>query len=72
MKHPDCEEQLKSWYNELGKTNWASPNDLKKDYPGASILQNNRVVFNIKGNKYRIVVRINYGYSTFASIIFFR
>ncbi len=58
--HNDCEEQLKSWYIEAEKARWNSPNEIKTEYPSASILQNNRVVFNIKGNTYRLVVRINY------------
>ena len=61
-KHTDSEQQLKSWYNEASKENWNSPADIKKDYPSASILENNRVVFNIKGNHYRLIVRINYNY----------
>jgi mRNA interferase HigB len=61
-KHADCEEQLKSWYYEAESTNWKSPNEIKKDYPSASILADNRVVFNIKGNKYRLIVKINYDY----------
>jgi mRNA interferase HigB len=58
--HRDCEEQLKSWYDEAEKSNWISPNEIKLDYPSASILQDNRVVFNIKGNSYRLIVKINY------------
>ncbi len=61
-KHSDCEEQLKSWYHENETANWQSPNDIKKEYPSASILGGNRVVFNIKGNSYRLVVKINYGF----------
>ncbi len=61
-KHPDCEQQLKSWYHEADVANWKSPKDIKKEYPSASILANNRVVFNIKGNHYRLVVRFNYSY----------
>jgi len=61
-KHSDCEEQLKSWYHETENANWKSPNDIKKEYPSASILGDNRVVFDIKGNRYRLVVKINYGY----------
>jgi len=61
-KHKDCEEQLKSWYNEVSKTNWNNPNELKKEYPSASILEDNRIVFNIKGNNYRLIVKINYEY----------
>ena len=60
--HKDCEEQLKSWNNEAEKSNWISPNEIKSDYPSASILQDNRVVFNIKGNLYRLIVKINYKY----------
>ena len=62
LKHPDCEQQLKSWYQENVKANWISPGAIKTEYPSASILQNNRVIFNIKGNTYRLVVRINYNY----------
>ena len=60
ISHPDSEEQLKSWFNEAEKSTWNSPNDIKSDYPSSSILQDNRVVFNIKGNTYRLIVRINY------------
>jgi mRNA interferase HigB len=60
--HADSEQQLKSWFQETSKAEWKSPNDLKLEYPNASILANNRVVFNIKGNNYRLVVRINYSY----------
>ena len=58
--HADCEQQLKAWYLEASNAEWKSPNDIKKDYPAASILANNRVVFNIKGNNYRLIARINY------------
>ena len=61
-KHPDCEQQLKAWYREAENAEWRTPANIKKDYPSASILQNNRIVFNIKGNNYRLVVRINYYY----------
>jgi mRNA interferase HigB len=61
-KHPDCEQQLKSWYLESSKSNWISPKGIKIEYPSASFLQNNRVVFNINGNTYRLIVRINYNY----------
>lgn len=61
-KHNDCEEQLKSWFKEVVEAHWKNPRDIKRNYPSASFLQNNRVVFNIKGNTYRLVVRINYDY----------
>ncbi len=62
LKHPDCEQQLKSWFREAEKSKWVSPKSIVKDYPTASILENNRIVFNIKGNHYRLIVRINYDY----------
>lgn len=61
-KHKDCEQQLKAWYKETEVAIWKDPGDIKADYPAASILEDNRVVFNIKGNKYRLVVKINYSY----------
>ncbi len=60
--HSDCEQQLKSWYQEADKANWKNHNELKVDFPSASILNNNRVCFNIKGNNYRLIVRINFNY----------
>ena len=59
-KHADSEQQLKAWYRETEKTEWENINDLKKDYPSASILQENRIVFNIKGNNYRLIVKFNF------------
>ena len=61
-KYSDCEQQVKAWYEEVTKAMWKGPNDIKVDYPSASILQNNCVVFNIKGNHYSLIVRINYPY----------
>jgi mRNA interferase HigB len=63
IKHADSAEQLKSWFQEASVAEWKSPKQIKKDYPSASFLADNRVVFNIKGNKYRLIVRINYEYS---------
>jgi mRNA interferase HigB len=60
--HEDSEEQLHSWYQEVSKATWKNLNELKKEYPSASILTDNRVVFNIKGNNYRLIVRINFYY----------
>ncbi|MGB5981499.1 MAG: type II toxin-antitoxin system HigB family toxin [Nonlabens sp.] len=61
-QHTDCEMQLKSWYREMERSNWTSINDLKRDYPSASILKDNRIVFNIKGNHYRLIVKFNFDY----------
>ncbi len=59
-KHKDCEEYLKTWHDTAKSSNWKTPNEIKKTFAHASILNNNRVVFNIKGNTYRLVVKINY------------
>ena len=56
----DAEQQLKTWYKEVSKANWTSPAKIKAEYEKASILKNGRAVFNICGNKYRLVVDINY------------
>ncbi len=61
-KHTDSEEQLKSWYRETEKATWKNTNELKTDYPNASILKGNRIVFNIKGNNYRLIVKFNFDY----------
>jgi len=60
--HADSYQQLLTWYRDTESAQWKSPNDIKKIYPSASILQGNRIVFNIKGNSYRLVVKINYDY----------
>jgi mRNA interferase HigB len=59
-KKTDSKEQLKTWYKEASKARWTSPNNIKSEYPKASILKSGRVVFNICGNKYRLIVQINY------------
>lgn len=56
----DVEEPLKSWYKEVNEAEWNNSNELKKVFPSASIVVNNRIVFNIKGNHYRLVVRVNF------------
>jgi mRNA interferase HigB len=60
--HPDSENSLKSWFDEAENSDWNTPAELKKLYPSASIIAQNRVVFNIKGNSYRLIVKINYDY----------
>lgn len=59
-KYPMAEKPLLIWYNEFSKFNFTNFNELKKVYGNASIVSNNRVVFNIKGNDYRLVVAINF------------
>lgn len=63
-KVPETEQALKSWFAEAEKAQWENPAEIKEKYCSASILKNNRVVFNICGNKYRLIVRINYGSKT--------
>jgi mRNA interferase HigB len=58
----DAEQPLRAWYREAWRGDWASPAEVKADFRNASILRNSRVVFNIAGNKYRLVVRVNYPY----------
>lgn len=60
--HSDCEQQLKSWYLEVEKASFRNPNELKNEYPNASILKDNRICFNIKGNTYRLIVKVNFDY----------
>jgi len=60
QRQNDSEDQLKTWYKEASKAIWTSPSDIKSEYPRASILKSGRVVFNICGNKYRLIVQINY------------
>lgn len=58
----DAREPLLAWYQQVRKANWATPADIKRDIGNASVLKDGRVVFDIAGNKYRIVVWINYPY----------
>jgi len=58
--HPDAEAALKAWHDEAKGAKWKSPADIKADYRSASFLANNRVVFNIRGNRYRLVVSVAY------------
>ena len=59
-KHPDAEQYLKTWYDTAMSSDWKSPNDVIQSYTNASILKNKRIVFNIKGNSYRLIVRFNF------------
>ena len=59
-KHPDAETPLRAWYALASRSDWETPNDIKEAYRGASFTANNRVVFNLKGNDYRLVVLVKY------------
>ncbi len=59
-RHPQAELPLRSWYAEVSHAEWRTPVDIKASHGNASFLGNNRVVFNIKGNDYRLVVAVRY------------
>jgi mRNA interferase HigB len=65
--HADAEQPLKAWYKEATESVWKEPNDIKIRYPSADVLPGNRVVFNIKGNTYRLIVKIHYNRSASSS-----
>jgi mRNA interferase HigB len=58
--HPDAELYLKTWYLTALSSDWKTPNDVKQSYANASILKESRIVFNIKGNAYRLVAKFNF------------
>ena len=59
-KHADLRSQVDAWLAEADEASWRTPNDIKKRYSSASFLANNRVVFNLKGNAYRLDTKIAY------------
>ena len=58
--HADAQQPIKAWYQDATKAMWSSPQDIKSTYANASIINSERVVFNIKGNDYRLIVAVNY------------
>jgi len=60
QQHPDAEQPLRAWYHDVKQANWRTPADIKNTYRNASLVGNDRVVFNIKGNDYRLVVVVAY------------
>jgi mRNA interferase HigB len=61
-RHPDTEQALRSWFYDARRAVWKSPTDIKNTYANASIIGRSRVVFNIKGNRCRLVAAMNYDY----------
>lgn len=61
-KHVQALPSIEAWYADVKEAQWRNPQAIKAEYANASFLMDNRVVFNIKGNSYRIVVKINYDY----------
>jgi mRNA interferase HigB len=64
MKHPDAEIPLRAWHALASRAEWKTPADIKAAYRNASFTANNRVVFNVKGNDYRLVVAVHYDRGT--------
>ncbi len=58
--YEDAKEPIRAWYAEATRATWSTPIAIKAQYRTASILKNQRVVFNIRGNKYRLVVKVIY------------
>jgi len=61
-KHPDAEQALCAWYHDVKLARWKTPTDIRRIYANASFVGNHRVVFNLRGNTYRIIVAINLDY----------
>jgi len=66
--HPDARQALQAWYADVKHANWKSPTDIKQAYRNASFVASHRVVFNIRGNKYRVIVAVQYKFK----IVFIR
>ena len=62
VNHPDSRQALQAWYSDVRQANWTTPNEIKARYRTASFVSSNRVVFDIKGNHYRVIVAINYNF----------
>jgi mRNA interferase HigB len=58
--HKNAEQSLRAWYDEVINAKWTKPQDIKNSYRNASFVGNNRVIFNIKGNDYRLIVAVAY------------
>ena len=59
-RHAHAKAALEAWFDEVSRTTWLTPQDIKNRYRSADFLANNRVIFNIKGNHYRLVVKVRY------------
>ena len=59
-KHADAEHYLKTWYETVKSAKWKTPNDVKQNFVNASILKDSRIVFNIRGNNYRLIAKFNF------------
>ena len=59
-RHANCKGELEEWYGIASKAKWGSPRDIKQSFPKATIVGNNRVVFDIVGGNFRLVVKFAY------------
>ena len=59
-KHPDCKQVLQKWYNDVSTRVWIKPSDVTQDYNTARTIKNNRAIFKINENNYRLIVEFNY------------
>ena len=59
-KHADCKDTLEKWYHDVSSKTWKKPGDVTKDFNTASAVKNNRVIFEINKNDYRLIVEVNY------------
>ena len=59
-KYPESEQYLKTWFDTAMNTEWKNPNEVKQTYATASILKDSRIVFNIKGNSFRLIAKFNF------------
>lgn len=71
-KHADTEQPLGAWYREAKKARWESTADIKAQYRSASIRPSGRVIFNIRGNRYRLVTHVLYAKEDFPGIVYVR
>ena len=62
-KHPNSKQALQTWFEDASHANWVQPQDIKLRYASASFVGANRVVFNIKGNEYRLIVAVAYRFA---------
>ncbi len=60
QSHANCRSRINAWQEEVEQANWQTSQDIKSRYPSADFLADNRVIFNIKGNHYRLVVKVRY------------
>ena len=68
-KHPHAKQAIQTWCDEVKKAQWTQPSDIKAQFASASILKSRRVVFNLKGNDYRMIVSVAY-YTGFVYVKF--